>query len=154
MDVEWKSLAMTDIIKLHLGDAQVDEMSVECYWMKILSLKTCRGEIKYPELRKGISLMFLLPFSNVPAERLHSLLKLINTDIRNNAEIVTLISLIRVNFWLKNEDKTSSTVSIPKAVAAFKTKANATCDEVLEMTLTRNFFCVLNSVKDFMYIII
>ena len=154
MDVEWKSLAMTDIIKLHLGGAQVDELSVECYWMKILSLKTCRGEIKYPELRKGTKLMLLLPFSNLPAGRLHIFLKLINTDIRNNAENVTLISLIRVNFWLKNEYKTSSTVSIPKAPAGFKPKDNTTCDEVLELKLTRTFICALDSVKYFIYIII
>ena len=53
---------------------------------------------------------------------------------------------------MKNEDKTSSTVSIPKAVAGFKTKANATGNEVLEMTLTWTFVCVLDSVKGFMYI--
>ena len=126
---------MTDVTELHLGDAKAEDLSVEQCWKKILGLKTRSGEIKYPELRKCISLIFSLPFSNVPAERLFSLLKLIKTDMRNSRENVTLVSLIRVDYWLKNEDKTSSTVSIPKAIAGFKTKANATCDEVLEMTL-------------------
>jgi len=127
---------MTDVTQLHLGDAQVEDLSVEQYWMKILSLKTRSGKIKYPELWKCISLIFSLPFSIVPAERSFSHLKLIKTDIRNIFENVTLVSLIRVNYWLENEDKTPSTVSIPKAVVGFKTKANATCDAVLEMTLT------------------
>ena len=97
-DVEWRSQAMTDVTELHLGDAQVEDLSVEQYWKKILGLKTRSGEIKYPELRKCISLIFSSPFSNVPAERLFSLLKLIKKDIRNSMKNVTLVSLIRVNY--------------------------------------------------------
>ena len=97
--------------------------------MKIYSLKTRSGEIEYPELRKCISLIFSSPFSNVPAKPLFNLLKLVKIDIRNNIKNVTLVSLIRINYWLKNEDKTSSTVSIPKAVAGFKTETDATYDE-------------------------
>jgi len=48
------------------------------------SLKTRSGETKYPDLRKCISLIFSSPFSNVPAEHLFYLLKLIKTDIRNS----------------------------------------------------------------------
>jgi redox-regulated HSP33 family molecular chaperone len=47
-DVERRSQAMTDVTKLHLGDAQVEDLSVELYWMKMFSLKTRSGEIKYP----------------------------------------------------------------------------------------------------------
>ena len=61
--------------------------------MKILSLKTCSGEIKHPELRRGISLIFSLAFSNVPTERWFSLLKLMKTDIRNSFENVTFVLL-------------------------------------------------------------
>ena len=50
MDVEWRSQAMTDVTELHLGDAQVEDLSVEQYWKKILGLMTRSGEIKYPEL--------------------------------------------------------------------------------------------------------
>ena len=94
--------------------------------MKILSLRT-REVVKLNTQNCGrcISLIFSLPFRNIPSERLFSLLKLIKTDIRNSFQNVTLVSLIRVSYWLKNEDKTSSAVSIPKAVAGFKTKANA-----------------------------
>ena len=116
---------MTDVTELNLGDAWVEDLSVEQYWMKIFSLKTRSGEIQYLELLKCMSLIFSLHFSNVPAERLFSLLKLIKKDIRNSMKNVTLVSLIRVNYWLKNEDKTSSTLSIPKAVTGIKTKANA-----------------------------
>ena len=83
---------MTDVTELHLGDAQVEDLSVEQYWIKIFSLETRSGEIKYSELRKRISLIFSLPFSNVPTERLFSPLKLIKTDIRNSLENVTLVS--------------------------------------------------------------
>ena len=108
-----------------MRDAQAEDLSVDYYWIKKFSLKTCSGKIKYPELWKCILLICCLPFSNVPAEPLFSLLKLIKTDLRNRIENITLVSLIQVNYWLKNKDKTSSTVSIQKAVAGFKKKTNA-----------------------------
>ena len=97
--------------------------------MKIFNLKTRSGEIKYPEFQKCISLIFSLPFSNVPAEHLFSLLKLIKTDIQNSVENVPKVPLIRVNYCLKNEDKTLSTVIIPKAVAGFKKKIMASAGD-------------------------
>ena len=123
---------MTYVTELHLGDAKVEDLSVEQDWMNIFSPKTRSGEIKHPELQKCISLIFSWPFSKVQATRLFDLPKLIKTDIRNSVKNVTLVSRIKVSYWLKNEDKISSTVSILKAVSGFKTKANATCDEVLE----------------------
>jgi hypothetical protein len=66
---------MTHVTELHLGDAQVEDLSVEQYWIKIASLETRSGEIKYPELRKRISLIFSLPLSNVPTEGFFSPLK-------------------------------------------------------------------------------
>ena len=80
-DAEWRSQAMTDI-ELPLGDAQFQGLSDFQYWMKILRLKTRNCEIKYPDLRKCISLIFSLCLINIPAECLFRLLKLIKTYIK------------------------------------------------------------------------
>jgi hypothetical protein len=52
MDIEWRSQAMTDVTELHLGDAHVENLSVEQYWINIFnwrlavtksSIQNCRS---------------------------------------------------------------------------------------------------------------
>jgi len=66
------------------------------HWV-LNSFKTFIGNIKYLELRNYTSLIFSLPFCNFPTERLFSLLKRIKDTSK--------IFLIRVIYWLENEDK-------------------------------------------------
>ena len=64
---------------------QIAWQSMDQYWKKILDLKTRSFEIKSLEVRKWISLIFSLPFSDVPANYLSGILK----SIKQTSKIET-----------------------------------------------------------------
>lgn len=110
---------------------EVKALTVEKYWRTIFQMEILGAANKvprFPELAKCISYLFGLSSSNAVAERLFSLLKLIKTDRRTRLHDRTVSSLMRINYWLKNEKATSATVNIPEELidAVLKVKANQT----------------------------
>ena len=57
---------------------------------------------------ENAAVLFSMPFSNVAAERIFSVLKLVKTQQRNQLHNVTLTSLVHVKDWLKKENWNTS----------------------------------------------
>ncbi|KAK4026960.1 hypothetical protein OUZ56_015981 [Daphnia magna] len=83
------------------NDGSVRLLDAESYWSTVLKCKTPNGSTKCPNLAVCIAFLFSMPYSNVAAERVFSMLKLIKTDGRNSLHNITLSSLMRIKDWLK-----------------------------------------------------
>lgn len=115
---------------------QVKALSVEGYWKVVFSCKiadSTNSSPRFPLLTKCISLLFGLATSNAGTERLFSSLKLIKNDQRNRIHDLTVVSLLRIKYWLKNLSATAKDVAIPDGMidSVMKVKSNATIKDYL-----------------------
>lgn len=101
LNKEWKKHALLDFKELHLSP----EVPIEEYWKKILNMKNFDGEPLFPNLKKIILLLLVLPFSNASIERVFSQLKLIKCDNRNRLGTNTISALMATKENIKNATK-------------------------------------------------
>ena len=118
-------------------DKEVKDLSVEQYWRTIFDCKiahTTSPTYRFPLLTKCICFLFCLSTSNAAVERLFSALKLIKNDQRNKLHDFTIVSLLRIKYWLKNQNASARDVVIPDDLvdAVAVVKQNATIKEYLE----------------------
>lgn len=59
------------------------QMPVEIYWKTVFSSRNVYGDSSFPHLMQCISLLLFLPFSNMPAERVFSEMKLTKSPCQN-----------------------------------------------------------------------
>lgn len=99
----------------------------EHYWKIVFSSVDLNESPKFSNLQQVISMLLCLPFSNAPAERTFSTMKLTKTPCRNQLDDNTMSSLISAKTWLKNQKSTAGNVNIPEDLikAAKKVKSNA-----------------------------
>ena len=95
---EWKKHAFLDFSELNMSP----DLSVEEYWTKILKMTDGTGEPMFPTLKKIITLLLVLPFSNACVERVFSQLKLIKSDHRNRLNTDTIAALMATKAAVKN----------------------------------------------------
>lgn len=93
---EWKKHAFLDHSDLDLSP------NVEEYWSKILKLKDLTGTPIFPNLKKVIRLLLVLPFSNACVERIFMQLKLIKCNNSNKLNTATISSLMAIKANIKN----------------------------------------------------
>lgn len=93
--------ALLDFKELHLSP----EVPIEEYWKKILNMKNFDGEPLFPNFKKIILLLLVLPFSNASVERVFSQLKLIKCDNRNRLGTNTISALMATKENIKNATK-------------------------------------------------
>jgi hypothetical protein len=79
MDQEWQfiwSVTLSEGLNIeNLGDS-----AILVYWCHILALKSATGAVLFPNVSKLMQCQFLLPISNVIAERLFCFLEEVKTD--------------------------------------------------------------------------
>jgi hypothetical protein len=114
----------------------VKQLSVDQYWKTIFRCKvanTTSRTPRFPNLIKCISFLFGLSTSNAVTERLFSALKLIKNDQRNRIHDFTIVSLLRIKYWLKNQTKTAKDVDIPDEMinAVLRVKQSATIKDYM-----------------------
>jgi hypothetical protein len=98
VDAEWRS-------HIHITDTDVSVDS-HTYWKKVTDARNLGGNLLYPNLRKIVSVLFSLPFSNAPAERLFSLLRNIKTEKRNRLKEQSLVALMQSSCRIQDMRKT------------------------------------------------
>lgn len=136
-DKEWR-----DHIKLApsvFGCQTVQEvkgLTVEQYWRTVFSCKishTTSPSYRFHLLTRCVCFLFCLSTSNAVTERVFSALKLIKNDQRNKLHDFTIISLLRIKYWLKNQSASAHDVVIPDALvdAVMRVKQNATIKDYL-----------------------
>lgn len=96
---EWRKHAFLDHNDLKLSP------NAEEYWVKVLKLNDLTGTPMFPNLKKLITLLFVLPFSNACVERVLSQLKLIKCDNRNRVNTETISALMTTKANIKNATK-------------------------------------------------
>lgn len=69
-------------------------MSAQQYWSTVFKIKTATGENKFPNLKKVMAFLLVLPFSNASVERVFSELKLCKTAHRNKLKTSTVVALM------------------------------------------------------------
>lgn len=95
---EWRDHAFLNHEDLGLSP----DLSVEEYWKKVFSMKNELGEELFPNMKKVLSLILVLPFSNACVERIFSRLKNIKTEHRNRLKTDTICALMSTAQGLKN----------------------------------------------------
>ncbi|KAG5890191.1 hypothetical protein JTB14_010654 [Gonioctena quinquepunctata] len=90
LDNEWRGCYLIDSDNLGLSP----NYSVEEYWSKVFALKNAADQPLYPNLRIVISLLLVLPFSNVSVERIFSKLKNVKTSHINSLKTDTVAAII------------------------------------------------------------
>ncbi|KAL0881616.1 hypothetical protein ABMA27_001442 [Loxostege sticticalis] len=98
---EWKKHAFLDHNNLGL----CQNLEVEEYWKQILKLKDMTGTEMFPNLKKIVGLLLVLPFSNASVERIFSQLKLIKCENRNRLNTETISSLMATKANIQNAIK-------------------------------------------------
>nr|XP_023029624.1 uncharacterized protein LOC111517647 [Leptinotarsa decemlineata] len=78
LDNEWRQHALLDYQALNLSVSSADQ-----YWKTIFNLKNSADMPIFPNLKKVMSMLLILPFSNASVERIFSDLFNIKTDKRN-----------------------------------------------------------------------
>lgn len=96
---EWRKHAFLDHNDLDLSQ------NVEEYWRNKLKLKDLTGTPIFPNLKRVIGLLLVLPFSNACVERIFSQLKLIKCENRNRLNTATISSLMATKANIKNATK-------------------------------------------------
>lgn len=92
---EWKKHAFLE------HDSNLSQ-NVEQYWRQILKMKDLSGSPIFPNLKKVIGLLLVLPFSNASVERIFSQLKLIKCDNRNRLNTQTISALMATKANIQN----------------------------------------------------
>ena len=90
LDNEWRCHALLNYKELQLDPSS----NVEEYWPKVFSLKNNAGNQLFPNLKKAISLLVILPFSNARVERVFSNVNEIKTNKRNRLQIETTNAIL------------------------------------------------------------
>ena len=96
VDLEWRKQALEETDDTGNVGSDVD------FWKKRLSQKVLLGDLKYPNLRKVVSCLMSLPFSNAPVERLFSALKIVKSDCRNTLKRESLVGLLHTQQGMKS----------------------------------------------------
>ncbi|XP_072402181.1 uncharacterized protein [Diabrotica undecimpunctata] len=78
LDNEWRRHALLDFEKLNLNSDDCEQ-----YWSQIFNLKNDANAFLFPNLKKTLQLLSVLPFSNASVERIFSDLFNIKSDKRN-----------------------------------------------------------------------
>ena len=105
---EWRDHVHIDPVLFDCANEEaISLLDSEKYWATVFSV-TKNGAPCYPNLNICIGFLFSMPFSNVAAERIFSVLKLVKTQQRNQLHNVTLTSLVHVKDWLKKENWNAS----------------------------------------------
>lgn len=99
MDNEWRQHALLDFNELNL-DSTLD---ADVYWKKIFQLKNAIGMELFPNLKKVISFLLILPYSNACVERIFSDLFNIKTDKRNTLHTSTLRAILGSKQGIKDK---------------------------------------------------
>ena len=89
------------------------KMTPDHNWKQVFSSKDSSSERRFPNLLPGISLLLFLPFSNAPAERGFSHVKLVKKCYQIKKKAETTDAIIKTRFWLLNQEKTASEVNFP-----------------------------------------
>lgn len=116
---EWRNHAFLDHQELNLSP----DLSVENYWLKVLKMKDACEEPMFPNLKKVIMLILVLPFSNACVERVFSQLKLIKTDNRNRLYTNTIAALMATKASIKNATKFEPTKKMLHAKIKYSDKS-------------------------------
>ncbi|XP_063635156.1 uncharacterized protein LOC134805887 [Cydia splendana] len=101
LHTEWRRHALLDHRELDL----LPNLDAEDYWKAVFKIENVGGEPMYPNLKKALSLLLVLPFSNACVERVFSQLKLIKTDIRNRLNTDTIAALMATKQHIKSAIK-------------------------------------------------
>lgn len=97
LDNEWRQHALLEHDKLCLSK------NAEEYWPEIFKLKNAAGNELFPNLRKAVFFLFLLPFSNASVERVFSDLFNVKTDKRNLLSSSTIRALLAAKEGIERE---------------------------------------------------
>lgn len=99
VDDEWRQHALLN----HSDHGLNTNLAAEEYWKKVFLLKNAAGILLFPNLRKVIIYLLILPFSNASVERIFSELNNIKTFHRNNLSSDTISALIFSKQGINNE---------------------------------------------------
>lgn len=97
LDNEWKKHAL-----LHFEDLHINIKDCEQYWSEIFNLKNNADVLLFPNLKKTLSLLLVLPFSNASVERIFSNVFNIKTDKRNLLNTSTLRAILATKQGVDN----------------------------------------------------
>ncbi|KAG5883793.1 hypothetical protein JTB14_036670 [Gonioctena quinquepunctata] len=97
LDNEWKKHAL-----LHFEDLHINVKDCEQYCSEIFNLKNNAGVLLFPNLKKTLSLLLVLPFSNASVERIFSNVFNIKTDKRNLLNTSTLRAILATKQGVDN----------------------------------------------------
>lgn len=100
LDKEWREHALLDYKSLGIDNEQDSEV----YWTKIFGLKDALGSELFPNLKKVIKFLLIMPFSNASVERIFSALNNCKTNKRNKLKSDTLSALFIVKEGLKGKE--------------------------------------------------
>ncbi|KAJ8028913.1 40S ribosomal protein S15 [Holothuria leucospilota] len=122
-DTEWREQAM-------LHPTLNETMSVYDYWKTLFQLKDGQGNVMFPNLRKIVSVLLSLPFSNAAVERVFSQLKLIKNDHRSCLKQESLLGLLVTKFSLKQQGKMQAAQMDPsKTMLQLHSKMKSNADD-------------------------
>ncbi|XP_066600733.1 protein FAM200A-like [Prorops nasuta] len=108
---EWEFLYAKEssVIKKYWSKLEFDDM-----WIAICSAEKEKNELRYPELRKLLSLVRSLPHSNAEAERCFSMLPDIKTKKRNRLVHDTLNATCVIKYALRTRNETPISMIITR----------------------------------------
>ncbi|XP_066587622.1 protein FAM200A-like [Prorops nasuta] len=108
---EWESLNVkeSDIRKKYWSKLEFDDM-----WIAIYSAQNEKEELRYPQLRKLLSVVRSLPHSNAEAERCFSMLPDIKSKKRNRLVHETVNATCVIKYALRVSNETPISMNITK----------------------------------------
>ncbi|XP_066582012.1 protein FAM200A-like [Prorops nasuta] len=108
---EWESLNVkeSDIRKKYWSKLEFDDM-----WIAICSAQNEKEELRYPQLRKLLSVVRSLPHSNAEAERCFSMLPDIKSKRRNRLVHETVNATCVIKYALRISNETPISMNITK----------------------------------------
>ena len=110
-------------------DPEVDCDAVK-FWLKVCSMKSPMGELKYENLATLALQLLSIPASNADSERVFSLVRRIKTEFRSSLSTETVSALIGCHF-----NKTSKCCEMTKFEDCLLVKAK-TCTRERNMSYT------------------
>ena len=120
IDSEWREQSSVDIPNVE-------------YCRFVFSIVTPSGRQRFINLRQVIYFFFLLPFSNVVAERLFSTLKEVKTDKQNKLSTLTLSAILRTKCGTKRMNMHSSSLMVDHELEKWlkEVRASASVEECI-----------------------
>lgn len=97
LDNEWRQHGLMDFKDLHMNPSK----PAEEYWKHVLDLKNSAGVLLFPNLKKVIQFILILPFSNASVERIFSDLNNIKTDNRSRLDTSNITALLHTKEGIK-----------------------------------------------------